>query len=334
LVKDCRFLGNRAAHAGAALLRGIGFGDDGESEVIVRGCRFAGNLSTNVEAGALAISGGKVLIEKTAFIQNTATSEGGALDASFYSSLIIRSVEFLDNIALATEPDRGGGAMRLDMPGDAVTRVIASIVSGNSATAGGGILVDEGFGRVEIIGSRISNNDAVEIGGGIAVLAEPVTNDGANLSVIRSKFAGNAAEANANGGGGIFFAGGGKFAMQQSQVTDNTAFRLGGGLLLLNTEVATITGSLFANNTAFGAGGGIWADGSIEVHSTRILGNVADVGGGLLGSKSIMLNSCIVAGNLAGGGGGIAHKTGIDPVLNRTKVVRNISVDGLQISDF
>jgi predicted outer membrane repeat protein len=99
---------------------------------------------------------------------------------------------------------------------------------------------------------------------------------------------------------------------------------------LVNAEVATITKCLFLNNTAFGAGGGIWADGSIEVNGTRIVGNVADVGGGLLGSKSIMLNSCIVSGNFAGGGGGIAHKAGIDPILNRTRVVHNISVDGLQ----
>ena len=335
LLKHCQLLGNRAAQAGGALLEGIGFGDDGEGEIIVRGCRFEGNSSTNVEGGALVISGGIGLIEKSSFAQNSAVGEGGALDARFYSSLTIRSAQFLDNFSLVADTIRGGGAMHLDMPGDSVTSIIASVIAGNRSNGGGGgILVDEGSGRLEIIGSRIDNNDASGSGGGILVLSDPANNHSANVSILRSKFTGNDATSNSEGGGGVCFFGDGTFTMRQSQMTDNTGFRLGGGLLLVNAEVATITKSLFLNNTAFGAGGGIWADGSIDVNSTRIVGNVADVGGGLLGSKSIMLNSCIVSGNFAGGGGGIAHKVGIDPILNRTKVVRNISVDGLQISDF
>jgi predicted outer membrane repeat protein len=331
LVDKCRFYGNSASQVGAASL--IGSDTGGDNAVIVRGSLFAGNSATNVEAGALGINGGDVLIEKTSFTQNTATGEGGALDAKGYSSLVIRSSRFLDNAARAGGPDSGGGGLHLDMPAGALTRVMASIVSGNSAKAGGGILAEGGSGRLEIIGSRISNNDSAEIGGGILVLAQPVTNDSVDLSIIRSKITGNDSEDIDEGGGGVFFAGDGKFTMQQSQVIDNTGFRLGGGLLLINTETATITGSLIANNTAFGAGGGIWADGPIKVSTTKILGNAADVGGGLLGTKSIELNFCVVSGNFAGGGGGLAHATGIEPVLNRTKIVRNFSVDGQQISE-
>jgi predicted outer membrane repeat protein len=333
LIKGCRFFGNGAAHGGAALLTGTGFGNDGESKVIVRGSRLAGNSSTNVEAGALAINGGDVLIEKTSFTQNTATGEGGALDAGAYSSLIIRSTQFLDNAALAAGAIRGGGAMHLDMPDNAVTRVIASIIAGNRASGGGGILVDEGLGRLDVIGSRFENNDAAESGGGILVLAESGNNDSANVSIIRSKFTGNDAEADDAGGGGISFAGDGRFTMQESQMIGNTAFRLGGGLLLVNTEVAEITNCLLMNNSAFGAGGGIWADGPIEANGSKIAGNFADVGGGLLGSDRIVLNLCTVSGNFAGGAGGIAHSS-IDPILNRTKVVHNVSVDGLPISEF
>jgi len=331
LVQDCRFLGNSASQSGAASLLGNGSQD---STLIVRGGLFAGNSSINAEAGALSINRGEVLIEKTTFSQNTAAGEGGALDAKDYASLTIRSSRFLDNVALAGAPDTGGGGIRLDMPADAVTRVIASIVSGNSAMLGGGILIGGGLGRLEIAGSRISNNEAAALGGGILVLAEAVTNDSADLSILRSKITGNSAKSDLDGGGGVSFAGDGKFTLQQSQVTGNSSFRIGGGILLFNTELATITGSLIAKNTAFGAGGGVWADGPIELRTSRILGNFADVGGGILGTESLELNFCIVSGNFAGSGGGIAHSAGIDPVLNRTTITRNISIDGQQISEF
>jgi Right handed beta helix region len=256
------------------------------------------------------------------------------LDAKDYVSLTIRSCQFLDNVALAGGLDRGGGGMRLDMPADAVTRVIASIVSGNTATAGGGILVEGGSGRLEVIASRISNNHANEVGGGILVLSEAVTNDSADLTILRSRITGNAAEANLDGGGGVSFSGNGKFLMEQSQVIENTSLRIGGGILLFNTEPATIIGSLIAGNSAFGAGGGVWADGPIELRATKVVDNIADVGGGVLGTKRLELNFCLVSGNFAGGGGGLAHPTGVEPILIRTKIVRNISVDGQQISEF
>jgi predicted outer membrane repeat protein len=332
LVQGCQFLGNSAPQSGAASL--IGSGSQGDSTVIVRGSLFADNSSTNVEAGALGISGGIVLIDKTTFSQNTAADEGGALNAADCASLTIRSSRFVDNVALGIGADSGGGGMRLQMREDAVTRVIASIVSGNTATVGGGILVDGGSGRLEIIGSKISNNHAAETGGGIRVLQERTTNHGADLSIMRSKITGNAAQSNADGGGGVLFSGDGKFTMKQSQVIGNSSLRIGGGILLFNTEPATITGSLIAENSAFGAGGGIWADGPIQLQASKILGNFADVGGGLVGNERIELNFCIVSGNFAGGGGGIAHPTGLEPILNRTKVIRNISIDGEQISGF
>src|SRR4030095_300367 len=112
--------------------------------------------------------------EKSSFAQNSAVGEGGALDARSYSSLTIRSAQFLDNFSLVADTLRGGGAMHLDMPCDSVTSIIASVIAGNrSSGGGGGILVDEGSGRLEIIGSRIDNNDASGRGGGGVAVSGP-----------------------------------------------------------------------------------------------------------------------------------------------------------------
>jgi predicted outer membrane repeat protein len=332
LVQDCRFLGNRASQAGAASL--IGSGPQADGTVVVRGSLFSGNSSTNVEAGALGISGGEVLIDKTTFSQNTATGDGGALDAKDYASLSIRSSRFVDNVALGANPDSGGGGIHLQMLEEVVTRVIASIISGNTATVGGGILVDGVSGRLEIIASKTSDNHATESGGGICVLPDATINDSVDLSITRSKIINNAAESNVDGGGGVFFFSGGVFKMMQSQVSDNNSFRIGGGLLLINTEPATINGSLITENSAFGAGGGVWAEGPIQLRASEIVGNFADVGGGVLGNETIELTFCLVSRNFAGGGGGIAHPTGLEPILNHSKVIRNISIDGQQISGF
>lgn len=329
LIQDCRFVENKAAQAGAASLRGSSQGD---GEMIVRGSTFIGNFTTNGDAGALGVIGGKILVEKSSFIQNTAVGEGGALDAKDYASLTIRSSQFLDNTALQGGLETGGGGIGLEMPDGAITRVIASIIGGNDASAGGGIIVKGGSGRLEITGSKILNNSAAENGGGILVSQTADT----DLNIVRSKIIGNAVESSSanQGGGGVFFSGDGKFTMQHSHVVDNSAGRVGGGILLFNiVEEATITGSLLAKNYAFGAGGGVWTNGPIELRGTKLLANYADVGGGMLGTKKIELNSCLIAENLAGGGGGLVHTTGLEPTLNRTKIVRNISSDGLQISE-
>jgi hypothetical protein len=281
-------------------------------------------------AGGLGLSGGKALIDKSTFSQNNSADQGGGLDARDYLSLIIRSSEFLGNGALSTALDRGGGAMHLAMLDDSITRVIATTIAGNTAKVGGGIFVEGGLGRLEIIGSKVTNNQA-ESGGGIAVAPEGVTDNSADLSIVRSKLTGNFVKTGF--GGAVFLAGTGEFTMEFSQVIQNRASS-GGGLALLNSSQSTIIGSVIAGNSGAEAGGGIAATASIELRGTRILGNSAGVGGGITTTADVDLNLSIVSGNFATAGGGIAQQTGTHLTSKRSTIGGNFGLDGKQILEF
>jgi hypothetical protein len=58
------------------------------------------------------------------------------------------------------------------------------------------------------------------------------------------------------------------------------------------------------------------------------------LGGGIGAADALTLTSCIVSGNSALDGGGIFHRLGTNLVLGQSKVADNISVRGLEISEF
>jgi hypothetical protein len=58
------------------------------------------------------------------------------------------------------------------------------------------------------------------------------------------------------------------------------------------------------------------------------------VGGGVLCSDLLEVNFSVFATNFAASGAAITHPTNTEPILNRTKFIRNVSTDGNQISEF
>jgi hypothetical protein len=318
LVQNCQFLGNRAPDSGALEMDG---GDD--STIIVRNSLFAGNTSSEGGSGAAAIFGGKVFIDRSTFLQNKAQSGPGGLNVSGFSSLVIRSSQFLDN---ASHGSVGGGGVRISVPEGGAARIIGSIIAGNTAEQGGGVLVSSDPGTLQIIGSKIANNHAAGSGGGILVLDDPTSHHSADLSIVRSKITGNVAED--GNGGGMEILGDGEFTMQSSQVTHNSALN-GGGVALFKTTPAVIVGSVIAQNVALG-GGGIRAVCPLELRTTKILGNVAqDIGGGIRITGQLTLELCTVSGNFALFGGGIFANQEVSQ--KNSKVIGNFSSDGEQV---
>jgi hypothetical protein len=329
LIQKCRFVGNQATHSAAAHLEGDTFGGN-ESTIILRDCSFFDNRATVFSGGGVGTFGGKMIVERSSFIENTAARGGGGLNAGGHTSLVIRSSQILDNAALGTGDDLGGGGVKIDMPEGGEARIIASIIASNSAAEGGGILVGDGAGSVEIAGSKITSNHATTHGGGIVMLQDSITHQSADLSLVRSKLNGNVSEIGF--GGGVAAFGDGKFTMQSSQVIGNQSM-VGGGLSLLKSTPSTIVGSVIAQNIAVNSGG-IHAEGELELHATKILANTAHaVGGGIHSSNRLLLDGSIVSGNFAATGSGIFQVSTEPLTLKGSKVVGNFSIDGPQIVD-
>jgi hypothetical protein len=318
LLQSCRFLTNRGQQSGAVFVESDG------GPVVVRDSLFADNVSLLTDGGALTVIQGSVTIDRSAFIHNTGQDGSGALDLQEISSLLVRSSHFLDNTSRGAGAEVGGGALKVSLVDDGEARIIASIISGNTASQGGGIFVTSAPGTVQVIGSKITNNHTVGNGGGILVQEDVASHEGASLDIVRSEIAGNVSEDGRGGGLAIF--GNGAFTMQSCQVTQNSASTVGGGLFILNTTPSLIVASVIAQNTAMD-GGGIGAEGMLELRATRILGNIAEeLGGGVKMRGPLTLKSCTVSGNFAHFGGGIFTNQSISE--RNTIFIGNVSPDG------
>jgi Right handed beta helix region len=318
LLQNCRFISNGADQDGAVSVDG-----EVDGTVIVRDSHFADNSSTVAGSGAVTVNGGNAIVERSVFIRNTSQAGTGALQLDEISSLLIRSSKFLDNGAEGP----GGGALTFSLADDGSARIIASIITGNTATQGGGILVTSGSGELKIIGSKITNNRAVGDGGGILVQEDFVSHESTGLKLVRTKLGGNATETGKGGGAAIF--GDGIFSVEGSQVTQNSAATTGGGLFIVKTTPSVIIGSVIARNTA-GGGGGIGAVASVQLIRTSVLGNIAgELGGGIQIVGELGLESCIISGNFARFGGGIFTNQAV--VERNTRIIGNFSPDGEQV---
>jgi hypothetical protein len=321
LLQKCRFFANHADQDGAAVV------ESQRGSVIVRDSLFVNNLSFIAGSGALALIESHVLIERSAFIHNTGNSGSGALQLEEISSLLIRSSRFLDNTSLGTGAAVGGGGLNISLADETRARIIASIISGNTANQGGGILVTSAHSSLDVIGSKIANNHAVGDGGGVLVQEDPVSHLSARLEITGSKFAGNVAETGK--GGGIAFFGNGHFIMESTQVTQNSAATIGGGVFISSAAPSVISDSFIAQNRAMD-GGGIGALSLLELRTSQILGNIAEgSGGGVNDRGPLTIEFCTVSGNIALFGGGVLTN---QPVSKRNNIIiDNFSPDGGQL---
>jgi hypothetical protein len=321
LLQNCRLLANHADQDGAAVVESAG------GRVFVRDSLFANNLSFVADSGALAVNGGNVVIERSAFVHNTGQSGPGALQLEESSSLIIRSSRFLDNTSFGTGADAGGGGLKISLAAETKARIIASIIAGNAANQGGGIFVTSAHSSVELIGSTIANNHAVGDGGGVLIQQDPVSRLSARFEIVGSKVAGNVTET--GNGGGIAFFGKGQFIMESTQVTHNSAAIAGGGVLISSEAAAVISDSFIARNKATD-GGGIGALSALELRSSQILGNIAEgSGGGVRIHGPLTIEFCTVSGNIALFVGGVLAD---QPVSARdNQIIGNFSSDGGQL---
>jgi hypothetical protein len=205
-----------------------------------------------------------------------------------------------------------------------------SVVAGNNATSGGGVLLGNG-GFVK--NSSIHGNNATSGGGAYCIYGGQL--DGCVVS-----------NNTASTGGGIYFSNGG--TVRTSQISGNTATGSGGGIYLANggliqncvvSENSAANGgglyssvgsrttivaqdSRFESNTATGSGGGVYqGNWGGTVSRCRIEGNASrDGGGAYLTYQSQILNSLIVGNTATRNGGGVSLNSTSDQIRNCTVV--------------
>jgi hypothetical protein len=124
-----------------------------------------------------------------------------------------------------------------------------STAQGGIGLGGGGILHNT-TGTVDIINSTISGNSSIEgFGGGIT------NNVTGTVNITNSTISGNSA---GDGIGGAYL-GAGTLNVTGSTISSNTG-RVGGGLCLLNTGTSNVVNSTISGNTALIVGGGVFVD--------------------------------------------------------------------------
>ena len=167
----------------------------------------------------------------------------------------------LSNLSVLNNADGGG----ISNTGFSLTKlnINLSLIAGNSSSANGGGIYNEGIGAVaDISDTRITANTAFASGGG-------VSNNGL-MTITSSTLDQNQARA----GGGIDH-GGGQLKLINDTISNNKAFDNGGGLYNRSAVTAanlTLTGN---KSDGFGTGGNIFNDTAQLAISNSIVANSA-----------------------------------------------------------
>lgn len=310
--------------------------EDGSVEII------GGSVSNNTAVGLpdqSGIQGGggiyavrsDVVLKDTTVSNNTVTganSDGGGVLVK-NGSLTVTDSTISDN----TAPDQGGGiaAAWSDL------EITDSTISGNKAAVGAGILTEDSKAAGEhthtITNSKIQNNEASNIGGGMYI------GTCSDMTITDSTLSGNTAT---NQGGAIVAYSARNVTLDHTTVKGNKAASGGGilsfGTALADTHITLKNGTEVTENMASsGAGLYAWSVGSnpiqIDIEKSSITNNTAtNAGGGIfayIGVK-VRADGADISGNKAVNGGGLyLYGTAADPsrttvdLINKTTITNN-----------
>ena len=184
------------------------------------------------------------------------------------------------------------------------------VISGNTASAGGGISCGEAYGgvaTVHVIHSTISGNSSAS-GAGVSI-AGPYFYGlrGAAMTITDSSISGNVAT---SAGGGIFSRG--RLTVTNSTISANSATgnESSGGGAILNAGPLTITNSTISGNSAAQGGG------------------IKTSPGFVFSPGFVMITNSTISDNSAGAGGGIDVSEFSSGSFRNTVIATNTSADG------
>jgi hypothetical protein len=197
-------------------------------------------------------------------------------------------------------------------------------------------------GAVYLAGGNLSMTDCGftinQAPNGGAVGADQVSVNPRSLTITRGTFSQNSAvgPTGQGAGGAVYSLGDSTVTIADSTFNANTSMAEGGALRVqTSSTTTTISGSTFTNNTANGGngGGGIFLQGTTNISTSNISGNISAAGGGGVwdqGGGPLTVTDTTVSNNNANGstssGGGIFIQT--DFTMTNCTVVNNRASNG------
>ena len=258
---------------------------------------------------------------------NSTSGSGGAIFSSISSSLFIPgATEFVENTA-----ESNGGA--INSPGANVIK--NTVFKGNEAgSKGGAIYVYHNKANATVRHTVLDNVDFVEnkaaSGGGALGSGSSVSDGSYPGSTVYAKNC-NFDKNEAEQGGAIYIIRLCAVELKNCQITNSKATDNGGGIYVTGASNLTIDECVILNNTAVGNGGGIYSttNAKSKILNTNILNNKGKGGGGVFATanSSFDMENALIRGNEAtnGNGGGLYIYTTVVAKIKNTQVNTNKS---------
>jgi predicted outer membrane repeat protein len=219
----------------------------------------------------LEATSGASTISNSNIRYNTVGASGAGI---YYStdqtaSLTLTNTNVDSNTIDVPTMDGGGMYLAQESGGNVTVTINGGSVSNNSGR-GGGAIYATGAIDLNIDGTTITGNTALEYGGGICM-----DSAGASLTMSKSFVQGNNSK---DGGGGVYIPGGAIATITNSVISGNRVHtkRYGGGIF--NDGMLNLYSSVIAGNYAKQEGGGLYANGTETIRNSIIYGNIADKG--------------------------------------------------------
>jgi len=278
------------------------------------------SLNQAFDGGGIYVDGGTLTINDSSIDQNQAISSGGGIYINTPGDVTLNNTDVTSNHSTGSGAIGGGitNYGSLEMHG-------GQIGLNSAASSGGGLWMDP-FSTADIYDASINDNHTTEDpsnGGGI------YNSDGLVLlqgSIVQGNYVSGTASSLSRGGG-IYSTGAyGVVTLIDSQILDNDAIRLGGGIFFENGNIA-ITHSILRNNTVSGTpsgGGGLFNGyyGTAVVKQSEFSANIsAEGGGGISNLGTLTLENVTLSGNSALSGAGIVSifdESTLVSILNST----------------
>ena len=219
--------------------------------------------------GTITLSGGELVINKAITINGpgpnllTVRRDAAAADFRIFNVIFVSlfSNVTISGLTIANGSSAAGAGIYASHETLAITNCI---ISGNTATSGGGLYTDPNA-QVTITNCTFTNNKAKD-GGGV------YTPGATALTFVNCTFSGNSANGAGSTGGGAIYNG--------------------------NGGAVTLTNSTISGNSTGASGGGVLTNGTATFNNCTIVGNssVQDAGG-LRNFKTATLSNTIIATN-------------------------------------
>ena len=354
-ISGVTFIGNEAINGGAIYSSGI---------LVINDATFGEEtaINTATNGGAIYVAGATTTINKAIFTYNTAAN-GGAIYVDSAANLTLKDVKFVNNTATTN-----GGAIYAK---NGITVGEASVATVefnyNTANDGGAIYAENSAREIAVISAKFVSNTATNSGGAIYANNSALNISGAQfVSNIASLSNGGAIYTNAKltvnstnagdektlfnlnkaiAGGAVYVQGTNPEAktiinIADVELTSNQASD-GGAVYAKCADVRIDSNTQFKNNgtqTGFTTynGGAIYADQDAVITVAGLIeSNNAINGAGIYATSNakILLNSATITGNKASTNGGGLFLFGesylvITGSTNRTQIIENEASSG------